>query len=147
MLILLGYSVCDSCHDTHFKLDDLEYNLNHLKNHLPPSQKYSDKSNIFGSSPTDSKKYLFLNVADTVHEQNIDKTHKISSKCFPRTPKADTVTNFPVACIPEEPNNCDNSKEPCWIALGSCKNVSYSHVEKPGDGIQLLYTNGDFKVN
>lgn len=146
--ILLNYGAADVCHDASFKIDGLQYNVNHLKNHLPPNQKYSDKSNLFGSSVSDPKKYyIFFNLADYVHNQKIDNNHHISTKCFPRTQKADRLTNTPVACIPEDQASCENEKDVCWIALGSCKNVSYFHIEKPGDGIQLLYSNGDFQVS
>ena len=138
------------CHETFFSIGDNKFNINHLKDHRPPAQSYKDKSNIIGGTSDDNnKEYVFFNIADVVNSQSVDKL-KIGTKCSPRTEGALSFTTIPMACTLEtnEPkNNCPDGKS-CWVALGSCGNVTHSLINEAdaSKGINLLYKDGDYEV-
>lgn len=147
-LLLVLSANCQGCEKTNVQIGDLQYNLNHLKNHLPPHQKYKDRSNIYAANPDSSSEFIFFNVNDVVKSQEADK-RKVTANCSPRSyGRGDSTTTTPVACMPEtkQEENCPENR-PCWVALGSCKSVTPSLIDdkQPDKGINLLYTEGDIK--
>jgi hypothetical protein len=146
ILFLLFRSVVTDfqCHDTEITIGDALFNVNHLKDHRPPYQTYSDKSNIYGKENSGNN-YTFFNLANFVQTQDIDN-HIIASRCQPRSNKLSTITNKPAACSPEIKENCDEN--PCWIALGSCDQMKPTLIDENDvkKGLHLKYNAGDYKV-
>lgn len=134
------------CHETVIELDNLKFNVNHLKDHRPPSQTYSDISNIYASS-TSRKNYTFFNLGDVVKKQKVDG-HSIEDRCQPRSQGPSTTSNRPAACAPESNEKLCDKEKPCWIALGSCDNMKPSFIDDSNKekGINLLYQSGDYQV-
>ena len=149
LLLLLWRTVPieSACNGSSFSIDGVVFNVNHLKDHRPPSQKYSDKSNIYGTDSS-SKNYTFFNLADFVRAQKVDG-HEIGNRCSPRSLGPSASTNWPAACSPESNKDlCDDPKKPCFVALGSCDHMfaSFIDADHKEKGIHLKFTNGDYKV-
>lgn len=147
LLLFRTVSTQNLCHETSFTVGDkYKFNVNHLKDHKPPSQKYTDKSNIYGFDVSSENVTLF-NLADIVRAQDVDG-HKVQTACAPRSLGPTNSTNRPAACSPEsEKNLCPNSGGPCWIALGSCNQMTASLIDESDKdkGLHILYKNGDYK--
>lgn len=135
------------CHETVIKIGDVTFNVNHLKDHRPPSQKYSDISNIYAVKSS-SKNYTFFNLGNVVQNQKVDG-HTIQEGCHPRTTGPSRTTNRPAACAPESNEKLCGTEKPCWIALGSCVQASMtaSFIDKDdkNKGINILYKDGDYE--
>lgn len=144
LFLLFSTSAAQSpCHDSIINIGDDKFNVNHLKDHRPPYQIYSDKSNIYGKESSGDNFTLF-NLADIVQAQEVDN-HKIATRCQPRSNLPSSVSNKPAACAPEKKEHCDEN--PCWIALGSCDKMEASLIDKDdaSKGLRIKYNNGDYQ--
>lgn len=140
-------SADELCHDTLIKINEQTFNLNHLKDHLPPNQNYKDKANIYAES-SDKKQYAFFNLGDIVRSQSssVSNRPKIKDRCKPTSNGPRSTTNRPAACMQEpDTKNCDSGEKVCWIALGSCDSMKAS-VMGDNMGINILYENGADEV-
>ena len=134
------------CHETVIEIDNVKFNVNHLKDHRPPSQTYTDISNIYAYS-TSTKNYTFFNLGDVVKKQKVDG-HSIEDRCQPRSQGPRATSNRPAACAPESNEKLCGKEKPCWIALGSCDSMTASFIDENNKdkGINILYEKGDYQV-
>jgi len=149
IFLTLSLIVCcaDLCSNTAFSIEpktEILYDVRPLKEHLPPSQSYSDKANLYAVTK-DSKSFIFFNLMDLVHKQKIDDSHKISDNCQPRSTASEYWTNLASACVPESnPENCLNGAKHCWRVVGACHQVNISYIDdkEPDTGIRLHFFGG-----
>ena len=137
----------DLCNNTNFALGNLQFNVNHLKNHKPPSQAYDGQTNLYGKEASGSG-YVFFNLMDLVHSSKIDgKT--ILERCQPRSTAYAVSINKPSACIPEASpsTNCIDKKF-CWIAIGACDHITAKLIDEndASKGVRVIYEGGDIPV-
>ena len=142
LALLPSLLIAQDCGDTEHLVKDKMFNFNHLKNHLPPSQTYQKPTNLYAK---DNKKFVFFNILDVVHKGKID-SHSIDENCSPRSLLPEQTTNRPAVCrLEEDKSKCPEPKTPCWVAMGSCKNVTVSAIneDKLEEGVKILYQGGD----
>jgi len=143
--LLPSLLAAQDCGLTELKVKDVQFNFNHLKNHLPPSQTYQKQKNLYAKDPKDKNKFVFFNILDVVHSDKID-SKTIVENCSPKSLEPERTTNRPAACrLEEDKSKCPAKKQPCWIALGDCKNVTVSEIneKKLEEGVKILYKGGD----